>query len=179
MRVQDETQTSAPSSESVRQIFSPGIIADVNLGGRVERVHSGFAVAAQHNGTDVAGPHAVVLDQVGHAGDQLFDGEVHVNAINLGRIQQPLHVFFGAKDGGAAGQGVATDALEHGRAVVNHVRHHVNLGAVPGNEFAVMPDFLGLLNRHEYSYATTKNYNRATAGRSPYGTAAIPRTIGP
>jgi hypothetical protein len=32
------------------------------------------------------------------------------------------------------------------------VRHHVQLGAVPGNEFAVVPDLLGLLNRHEYSY---------------------------
>jgi hypothetical protein len=28
----------------------------------------------------------------------------------------------------------------------------MKLGAIPGNEFAVMPDFLGLLNRHGYSY---------------------------
>jgi hypothetical protein len=32
------------------------------------------------------------------------------------------------------------------------VRHHVQLGVIPGNEFAVVPDFLGLLDCHGYSY---------------------------
>ena len=58
-------------------------------------------------------------------------------------------MFLGAKNRGTARQGVAAHSLEYRRPVVHHVRHHVNVGLIPGNEFAVMPDFLGLLNRHD------------------------------
>ena len=109
---------SAPWVASGARILSPGIIADINLGGRVEGVHAGFAIAAEHNGPDVAGPHSVVFHHVGHAGDQLFHGVVHVNPVDLGRIQQAL-VFFSAKDGGTGGQGVATDSLKYRGGVVD------------------------------------------------------------
>jgi hypothetical protein len=33
------------------------------------------------------------------------------------------------------------------------VRHHVNGGFVPGNELAVVPDFVGLLDCHADSFA--------------------------
>src|SRR5262249_30702598 len=45
-------------------------------------------------------------------------------------------------------RGVATDALEHGRPVVENVRQHVHLRVVPRDELAVHPDLLALRHRH-------------------------------
>jgi hypothetical protein len=39
------------------------------------------------------------------------------------------------------------------------VRHHVNRGRVPGDELAVVPDLVGLLDCHADSFAVTSNYN--------------------
>src|SRR5258708_5381171 len=46
------------------EIFSPRVVTDVDLGGRVEGVDASFAVSAKDDGPNVAGPHAVLLDQV-------------------------------------------------------------------------------------------------------------------
>src|ERR1700691_5017254 len=48
------------------EIFSPGIIADVNLGRRIERVDARFAVSTQNHRANVAGPHAILADQFEH-----------------------------------------------------------------------------------------------------------------
>src|ERR1700727_2336844 len=43
---------------------------------------------------------------------------------------------------------IATNTFKNGRTVVDHVRHHVHLGVIPGNQFPVVPDFFSRLNRH-------------------------------
>ena len=48
------------------QIFSPRIIDDVDLGGRVERIHSRLAIAAENNGPHVARPYAVTAHGFDH-----------------------------------------------------------------------------------------------------------------
>src|ERR1700751_1659662 len=130
------------------QTFSPRLVDDVDLSRRVERVHASLAVASQHNWPDVAGPHAVVGDHVAHGFNDVVAGEVHLDAINLRRIQQALRMFLGAENRRAARGRVAAHALNHRRAVVDDVRHHVDGRVVPANELAVVPDLVGLLNRH-------------------------------
>ena len=57
-------------------------------------------------------------------------------------------MFRQAKDAGAVGLGVAANALEDRRAVVDDVGHDVNLCLFPGDEFSVVPDILGGLQGH-------------------------------
>ena len=54
-----------------------------------------------------------------------------------------------AENGRAMGLSVAADAFEDAGAVVDDVAHDVNIGVLPGNQVAVVPDFRGRLNRHE------------------------------
>src|ERR1700722_41111 len=152
------------------QIFSPRIINDVNLGGRIEGVDAGFSVAAQHDGPNVAGPHAVVADSFEHSLDDFIRGERYVNAVNLGGIDKALHVFAGAEDCRAGGQLVATNAFEDRRAVVNDVRHHVDGRVVPIDELAVMPNLVGLLDCHADSFKywpLLRHYSRRSNMPSP------------
>ena len=55
------------------------------------------------------------------------------------------------KIAGPAGQFVAANAFEDRRAVVDDVRHDVNGRVVPVDQFAVVPDFIGLLDCHSDS----------------------------
>src|SRR5579872_756135 len=130
------------------KIFSPRIIDDVDLGGRVEGIDARFAIAAQDDGADIAGPAAVAADGFAHGFDEFVAGVIDIDAVHFGGIEQALNVLIGAEDGGFALRRVAADAFEHGRSIVDHVGHDVNGGFVPGNEFAVVPDKLRLLNRH-------------------------------
>src|SRR5579864_1231454 len=130
------------------EVLAPRIVDDVDLGRRVEGIHARLAIATQHDRPDVAGPHAIVGDHVAHGFDDFVAGEIHVDAIDLGGVDQALGVLRGAENRGAAGRRVTAYAFEHRRSVVDDVRHHVDVGVVPGDELAVMPDFVGLLNRH-------------------------------
>src|SRR4029077_10220831 len=69
------------------EILAPGVVDDVDLGGRIEGIDTGLAVAAQHDRTQVARPHAVVGDHIAHGFNDVVAGEVHVDPIDLGRIQ--------------------------------------------------------------------------------------------
>jgi hypothetical protein len=135
MRVHEETHTSAPSPSPPR--YFP---------------HARLAIAAQNNGTHVTRPHAVVAHGIEQGLHQLVAGKRHVDAIDLGRIEQPLNVLLGAEDGPAAGQRVAAYALKHRRAIVHHVRHHMNGRVIPVNQLAVVPDLVGLLDGHADSF---------------------------
>ena len=54
-----------------------------------------------------------------------------------------------AKDGRALRLGVTANSFKDAGAVMDDMTHHVDGGLFPGNEFAVMPDFGGCMNRHE------------------------------
>ena len=75
-----------------------------------------------------------------------------IHAVDLGGIEQALHVFVGAENRRAAGQLVAANAFKDRRAVVDDVRHHVDGRVVPVDELAVVPDLVGLLDCHAYSF---------------------------
>ena len=98
---------------AVAQVFSPGIIAHVDLSGGIEGIDSGLAVSAHHNRTQVAGPDPVHGHQIHQRVAKLFQAVINLNAIDLGRIYQPLHVLCEAKNCRSLGPGIATDALKH------------------------------------------------------------------
>ena len=82
------------------------------------------------------------------AAAELVDRVGQGHAVDLGGVEQALHVLLQAEDAGAVGLGVTADAFEDRRAVVNDVGHDVDLGFVPGNEVAVVPDVVGGLKGH-------------------------------
>src|SRR6202795_288214 len=90
-----------------------------------------------------------MFHQFDHGAHDLVAGEGDVDAVNSGGVNEALYVFGGAENRGSGGQRVATKAFKHRRAVMHNVRHHVEGGVVPGNELAVVPDFVRLLNGHE------------------------------
>src|ERR1700722_8781557 len=147
------------------QILPPRIVDDVDLGRRVERIHAGLAVSPQHDRADIARPRAIVRDGVDHALDQLLAGVVHVDAVDLGGVEQPLHVLVGAENRRPGRQFVTADAFEDRRAVMHDMRHHVDGCVVPVNQLAIVPDLFGLLNRHANSLvsvvSTSTLYPRA------------------
>ena len=84
-------------------------------------------------------------DQFDHGVGQLVDGVLEFDAIDLGGIEQAADVFAHAENGRAGGRGVAADAFKYGAAVAGDVGEDVNLGIVPSDKAAVMPDlFRGL-----------------------------------
>src|ERR1700681_1531506 len=89
-----------------------------------------------------------MFHQFDHGTHDLVTGEGDVDAVNAGGVDEALHVFGGAENRGAGRQRVTTNALKHRRAVVHNVRHHVEGRVVPGDELAVVPDFVRLLNGH-------------------------------
>ncbi len=129
-------------------VFAPGEVGDVDLDGRALGADADFAVAAQRDGPDVAGSDAVGLDHIDHAGAKLFQREGQLHAVDLGRVEQPLHVLGKPEDGRAVGLAVAADSLKDAGAVVDDVAHDVEGGLLPGNEVAVVPDFRGGLDGH-------------------------------
>ena len=132
-----------------RHVFAPGEVGDVDLHGAALGIDADFAVAAQRDGPDVARRHAVGLDHVDHAGAQLVEREGQRHAVNLGRVEQALHVLGQAKHRRPVRLPVAANALKHAGAIVDHVAHHVNVGLLPGNQVAVVPDLRGGLDGHE------------------------------
>ena len=134
------------------KIFPPGIVADVDLGRRVERIHASFAISSENDGTDIARPDAIGLDEVDQASQNVFARKFHIDAIDASGIQQTLDMFLRAKDGGAGRQRVTTNPFKYRGAVIHYVRHHVQRGVIPWDELAVVPDFVGLLNGHQGSF---------------------------
>ena len=74
--------------------------------------------------------------------------EREVDAIDLGRIEQPLRVIAQAEDRRPARRLVGAHAFEHRGAVVQGVRQHVHRGLFPGHQLAVEPDVLRCGNGH-------------------------------
>ena len=94
------------------QILAPWIIGDVDLGGRIEWIDTGFAIPAQHDGPDVTRPHTIALHQLDQRRDQLFSGVVEIDTVDFGGVQQTLDVILGAEDRRPTWERVATDAFK-------------------------------------------------------------------
>ena len=145
-RFQLEMQTSAPCIAG--DVLAPGEVGDVDLDRRLQRVDAHLAIAAKGDGTDVAGRNAVRFNHVDDGSRKLLGGVRQRHAIDLRGVDQARHVLRQAEDSGAVRLGVAADTLEDRRAVVDHMRHDVDLRLVPGDELSVVPDVSGSLQGH-------------------------------
>ncbi len=147
--------TSAPPWPA--DVLAPREVGDVDLNRRSLGVHADLAVTAQHDRPDVARRHAIRLNRVHHAGAKLLERERNLHAVDLGRVQQPLHVLRQAEDRRSMRLPVAANPLKYARAVVHHVAHHVDRCLLPGNQVAVVPDLRSGLyghgGRHAPSFA--------------------------
>jgi hypothetical protein len=94
-------------------------------------VDADLAVAAQGDGADVAGRDPLA-STTSTTPVQSWSSERAGHAIDLGGVEQALHVFGQAEDGCALRLRVAADSLKDGRAVVDDVAHDVDLGLFPG-----------------------------------------------
>ena len=126
---------------AARHVFPPGEVGDVDLDGRALGADADLAVAAQHDGPDVAGRDAVGFDGVDHRGAELVERVGNGDAVDLGGVDQALHVLGQAKHRRALRLGIAADAFKDAGPVMNDVAHHVDGGLFPRDEVAVMPDF--------------------------------------
>ena len=73
----------------------------------------------------------MTADELGGDVAELFDGVGQFHPINLCGIDQALHVFAEAEDGGALLGVVAANAFENGGAVADDVGKDVKGGVVP------------------------------------------------
>src|SRR5262249_16851475 len=117
----------------------PGGDDDVDIALRVEPQ---FAVTAERDRPDVGRFDPIAAQQVMGGGADVLGRVGHRQVVELGRSRQPGEVVGVAEDGRAAGGLVAPDALENAGSVVQSVREDVDLGVLPGDEFAVLPNQL-------------------------------------
>src|SRR5712664_3095005 len=138
--------------ERVRtEIGAPAPASHVNVDGRIQRIHSRFAVAAEHNGLDVTGIQFVQAHQLASGVGELIEGEGKFHAVDFCGVDETLHVFAQAEDRRALLGFIAADAFKDRGAVTHDVRQDVKFGVVPVDPLTVVPDFLGRLNRHRRS----------------------------
>src|SRR5581483_4762915 len=119
------------------------------LGGQDAQV----AVAAEDQGPDVTGIQLIHPDQFVHGRNPFLRRVRNRDAVNLGGIDQPPHVFGSAEHRWTGGGRVTADPLENRTAVAGYMRQDVDLGIVPCNKFSVVPDLLRGFD-HEIIIAT-------------------------
>ena len=74
---------------------------------------------------------------------KLLAGIGHVHAIDFGRILEAAKMLAYPEKGRSESGLVAADPLEYRAAVTDDVRKDMDLGVLPADEVAVMPDFFG------------------------------------
>ena len=95
------------------------------------------------------------------ASRDLLDRVGQRQVVELGRLGEPVEVVGVAEDRRAALGLVAADALEDAGSVVQAVAEHVDLGLLPGDELAVVPNQLGLLHVGEEVCPMDKGFGPA------------------
>src|SRR5581483_3015454 len=130
------------------KVLAPGVVGDIDLDRASLGAYAHLTVAAQRDRPDVARSHFVRLNHVHHAGAKLFKRKGDLHPVNLGGIEQTLHVLRQPEDSRPMRLAVAADTLEYARAVVDHMAHYVKRGLLPGDQIAVMPDFCSGLDGH-------------------------------
>src|SRR6266404_9829801 len=147
------------------EIGAPGPASHVNVDRGAQGIHSHLAVTTEHDRLNVAGVQFVGANELGGGVGKLVEGVGKIHPINFRGIDEPLHVLAKAEDRGALLGLVAADAFEYGRAVAYDVREDMQLGIVPIDPFAVVPDFLSRLNRHRCSLFDSASRGGPTRNR--------------
>src|SRR6266849_7720884 len=147
------------------EIGAPGPASHVDVDGRAERIDTDFAVAAQHDGLDVAGVELVEAHQLGSGAAEIVEGVGQLHAINFRGVDDTLHVLAQAEDGGALLGVVAANAFEDRGAVAHDVGEDVECGVIPVDPLSCVPDFFGLVDGHVRSSGALPLQNTGEVGR--------------
>ena len=102
----------------------------------------------QNDGANVTGADFVGANQIKGGVGQLIGVVGDFHSVNVGGIEQALHVFAQTEYGDALRRVVGANAFEDGGAVTDDVGKDVDLGVVPGDKFSVVPDLFGCGKRH-------------------------------
>src|SRR5262245_17711739 len=124
------------------EIFAPDPARDVDLDRVVERVDAEPAVAADDNRAQITLLESVDSHDFQAGLDQLIDRIFELRAVDFAGIVQPLDVLAQSEDGRPLRRRVAANAFEQRRAVMDHMRHDVDLRVVPIDHSSVVPYFL-------------------------------------
>src|ERR1051325_3281815 len=99
------------------KILAPLVVADIDLGWRVERIHAYLSVSAQDNRPHVARSYLVRAHEVDRALAKLVERVVNLDAIDFAGIEQPPHVIIQAEDRWALLCEIAADTFKDGGAI--------------------------------------------------------------
>src|SRR5580700_4008979 len=133
------------------EILRPFPAGDIDLDWAAHRVDARCAVTTKDDRAKVAGVHLVDADDIEIGLGELFGGKGNFHAINARGVKKALHMIAETENGGALRGVVAADAFKDRRAVCDDVREDVNLGVVPLDHFAVVPNVPGLGKAHGVS----------------------------
>jgi hypothetical protein len=101
-----------------------------------------IAIAPKYDGSKVAGLEVVNADKLHHRVTKLIDGETGIDAINLGGVHKTADMLAEAENCGPGDGFITADSFKHRATVTDNVGKNVDLGIVPVNEAAVVPDLL-------------------------------------
>jgi hypothetical protein len=124
------------------EVFAPDPARDVDLDRVVQRVDAERAVAAKDHRTQVALLEPVDAHDIKAGFDQFINRIFELRAVDFAGIMQPLNVFTKTEDCRPLRGRITANAFEQRRAVMNHMRHDVDVRVIPINHSSVVPDFL-------------------------------------
>jgi len=107
-------------SESFRaKVGSPGPASHINVDRGAERIDADFAVTAKNDGLDVAGVEFVQAHNFGGGVAEIVDRVGKIHPIDLGGVDQALHMLAQPEDGRALLGFVAANAFKDRGAVAD------------------------------------------------------------
>src|SRR5882762_9103131 len=136
-------------SESFRaKVGAPGPTSHINVDRGTKRINADFAVAAENDRLHVAGVEFVQAHNFGGCVAEIVDRVGKIHPIDLGGVDQALHMLAQPEDGRALLGFVAANAFKDRGAVADDMGEYVECGVIPVDEFSVVPDFIGLGDGH-------------------------------
>src|SRR5262249_31259577 len=113
-------------------------------------IDAGVTIAPEHEGANVAVLGIVEAHQLDRRLLELVARIAQVHAVDLAGIDQPLCMLLQAEDRRTVLRLITAHAFEQARRITEHMRGDVNRGIFPGYEFAVVPDFFVIIDRHSF-----------------------------
>src|SRR6266404_4788781 len=147
------------------EIGSPEPAGHIDVDRGTERIDTDFAVAAEHDGLDVAGVELVQAHEFGGGVAEIVEGVGQLHAIDFRGVDEALHVFAETENGGALLGFVAANAFKDRGGVADDMGEDVECGVIPVDPFSVVPDFLGLVDGHLLSSGALHVQNTGAGGR--------------
>lgn len=100
------------------------------------------AITPKDNRAKVAGLKVVNADKLYHCVTELIHGEADIDAVNLGGVQKTADMLAEAENCGPGDGFITANSFKHRATVTDNVGKYVDLGVVPFDKAAVVPDLL-------------------------------------